>query len=60
MGRSFYFVAIVQLIFQAKIKDMRHMSADAMWWMVITYVVFTHAWMVNIIHRSQTIPKEKE
>ena len=55
-----YFVAIVQLIFQANLKEMLRMSADAMWWLAIIYVVFTLAWTVNIIHRFKTIPKGKE
>jgi hypothetical protein len=59
MGRSF-FVAIVQLVFQANLKDMLRISEKTMWCLVIIYVVFTLPWTINIIHRFKTIPKRKE
>ena len=59
-GTLIFFVAIVQLVFQANLKNMLRMSAEAMWCLVIIYVVFTLAWTVNIIHQFKTIPKRKE
>ncbi|HET6365196.1 MAG TPA: hypothetical protein VFG02_09110, partial [Nitrospirota bacterium] len=59
-GTLIFLIAMVQLVFQANLKDMLHMSAEAMWWLVTIYVVFTLAWTVNIIHRFKTIPKSKE
>jgi hypothetical protein len=57
---ALFFVATVQLVFQANLKDMLRISAETMWCLVIIYVVFTMAWMINIIHRFKTIPKRKE
>ncbi len=55
-----FFVAIFQLVFQANLKNMLRMSAEAMWCLVIIYVISTLVWTVNIIHRFKTIPKRKE
>jgi hypothetical protein len=59
-GTLIFIVAIVQLVFQANLKDMLRMSAEAMWCLVIIYVVFTLVCTININHRFKTIPKRKE
>lgn len=59
-GTLIFFVTIAQLVFLANLKNMLRISADAMWCLVIIYVIFTLAWTINIIHRFKTIPKRKE
>jgi hypothetical protein len=56
---ALFFVAIVQLVFQANFKDMLRISAETMWCLVITSVVFTLALTINMIHRFKTIPRDK-
>jgi len=59
-GTLIFFVAIVQLVFLANLKNIICISADAMWCLVIIYVIFTLAWTINIIHRFKKIPERKE
>jgi uncharacterized membrane protein len=58
-GTLIFFVAIVQSVFQANLKNMHRMSAEAMWRLVIIYIIFTLAWTVNIVHRFKIILKRK-
>jgi hypothetical protein len=58
-GTLIFFVAIIQLVIQANLKNMLRMSAEATWYLVIIYVIFTLVWTVNIIHRLKTFPRER-